>query len=1332
MFSSNRFFTDWQAAEPDEATRKAAGWTAFLTTIRECYKPTENLTLKNFQFRSLLQEADETLSAFSHRVEKEAKHCGFKCTHADCTAENTAIRDQIVIGMVDNRIREEALMKSWDLPTLRKEGMQMESAAKGGAAMSAADVNRVGKYSHKNINKNVDNKQQTSKTCYNCGVTVTTDIKKHVRKECAAIGHTCTCGKVGHLPSCCRSSKGGRQSAKPVQQVQPAVEEHTAVEEEANTYNVNIFRVKSSKNQVLPRMKAARQITDFRAPVVVNNSLASPISDTGAKVSVCGTVEAKRWNLLDRMVPSKIKLKPYKSAPIPIAGTATCAVTFGNTSIPVQWHIISGSCEPILAGNDALALGIIKFTKTLDVFEPVLMIDREAVAEVREQVQAILQQFPQNFQGLGRLKNHNVKLYTKQDNKPIQDAPRTVPYHLRERTLAAIEEMLQDGVIEEHPPNEPAPWKSNAVLVPKDDGSLRVTMDAKNVNKAIQSSNHPIPKQEDIKAKLAHKKIFSKLDFKSAFWQIELAPESRHLTVFQILDKLFRYKVLTMGLKPAQGELNAALAPLFAHIEDVHLIHDDLVIATDTIQQHLIALQAVMEAIAKAGLTLSPSKCTFCQSEIHFWGMIFGEFGVRPDPNKVDDLQFITPPTNKPELISFLCMMQSNAEFMPQFAKKSAILRELTKGDVSFHWNDSHQQCFDSLISDFKKDVTLQYFDMSKPTFIFADAHKFGLGVILAQGDDICSAKAVAVASRRTTLAEQHYPQIDLEATAVDYGLTRYRHYLVGAPDPTVVVTDHKPLVSIFNGRRKGSIRTERIKLRNQDIDFNVQYQEGKKNQADYLSRHAKPFQNTTPQEQADAQEVNKVLYMLHTTPIMDSIGLAKIAQETENDETLHRLKQILKQPKVWIPKDANNSLKKFSKILPELTVSGNGIVLKSERIVLPSSLQSTAIELAHRGSHPAQSSMERRLRSHFFFHEMGEKVNKFLASCLLCNTFSDKKTTEPVGRHEVPSKCWNTVAVDLFGPMPSKNHVVVVQDLASKFPAAKLVTSTGADKVLPALSDIYNNYGNPEKQISDNGPPFNSKKMEEFADKRNISLNKIPPLHPSSNPAETFMRPLGKTMKIAHATSTNEKEALSTLLNNYRNTPHPATGIAPSAMFFRDGEQSIFPRHSVTDQDVAAARERDLLLKKTHQTTVNSGKYRIPSHFSVGDQVLVRNYQKVRKFDPTFLPEQFVVIDVTNNGQCILIEGMSNGTTLKRHPDDLKLFEGPIISPHLEEKQSERDVLHEHMSRLSQAVGDDDAYEMETPKLLYDMGNRRSQRFGRANPRYYNEDYVNCINYTS
>ena len=119
----------------------------------------------------------------------------------------------------------------------------------------------------------------------------------------------------------------------------------------------------------------------------------------------------------------------------------------------------------------------------------------------------------------------------------------------------------------------------------------------------------------------------------------------------------------------------------------------------------------------------------------------------------------------------------------------------------------------------------------------------------------------------------------------------------------------------------------------------------------------------------------------------------------------------------------------------------------------------------------------------------MEDKINKFLSSCLQCCSFNDKKTSQPIGRHKVPDKCWDTVAVDLFGPMPSKHHVVVVQDLASRYPAAKLVSSTSADKVLPILSEIYDNLGNPQKQISDNGPPFNSKAMDIFAEKRGINL---------------------------------------------------------------------------------------------------------------------------------------------------------------------------------------------------------------------------------------------------
>ena len=97
------------------------------------------------------------------------------------------------------------------------------------------------------------------------------------------------------------------------------------------------------------------------------------------------------------------------------------------------------------------------------------------------------------------------------------------------------------------------------VIAPKLEGSIRMTLDARDVNKAILPTNHPLPRHEDINAKLVECKIFSKMDLKSAFWQIELDESSCYLTVFHTGDKLFRYKRLTMGLKPSQGELNVAL-----------------------------------------------------------------------------------------------------------------------------------------------------------------------------------------------------------------------------------------------------------------------------------------------------------------------------------------------------------------------------------------------------------------------------------------------------------------------------------------------------------------------------------------------------------------------------------------------------------------------------------------------------------------------------------------------------------------------------------------------------------------------------------------------------
>ena len=253
---------------------------------------------------------------------------------------------------------------------------------------------------------------------------------------------------------------------------------------------------------------------------------------------------------------------------------------------------------------------------------------------------------------------------------------------------------------------------------------------------------------------------------------------------------------------------------------------------------------------------------------------------------------------------------------------------------------------------------------------------------------------------------------------------------------------------------------------------------------------------------------------------------------------------------------------------------------------------------------------------------------------------------------------------MDLFGPMPSSKHIVVAQDLGSRYPAAKLVASPKAEKVTPALEEIYDEYGYPETQISDNGPPFSSGKMKEFNERHGTTARFSTPHFPSQNPVETFMKTIGKTMKIDRHTNRSESKALREALKTYRQTPHPATGIPPANMMFRDGLNHNFPQKGSTDEDVKNARELDTRKKMERQEMINSSKYRIESNVYPGDLVLVRDWTRRSKFDPIFLPTPFIVIELNQEMKNVLLQDLNSSKTLLRHLDDVKKYSQEILPP--------------------------------------------------------------------
>ena len=321
-----------------------------------------------------------------------------------------------------------------------------------------------------------------------------------------------------------------------------------------------------------------------------------------------------------------------------------------------------------------------------------------------------------------------------------------------------------------------------------------------------------------------------------------------------------------------------------------------------------------------------------------------------------------------------------------------------------------------------------------------------------------------------------------------------------------------------------------------------------------------------------------------------------------------------------------------------------NGTLLKQDKVILPETFYEKAIKLAHSGAHPGQNSLIWRLRSHFFLiKNVDQKVSEFVNNCFHCQMFTNKVFRHPVEPNKVPGKSWEETSVDLFGPLPSQNHIVVMQDIASCYPVAKFVKSTSAKSVILVLKEAYNTFGNPVQQKSDNGPLFNSREMKTFTDNRNIEQVKMPPGHLSPNNAETVMKPLGKAMKNGYSQNQGEKKTLSSFLANYRDTPHFAMGVAPAHMIFPGGYRSNLPHKSLSEKEINLARLSDKDKKINRKNVYNSSCLTKSTYFEISDFVLVKNYKRRSKFDPYFFPEKFCVIDISANGNILLIENTTN-----------------------------------------------------------------------------------------
>ena len=462
---------------------------------------------------------------------------------------------------------------------------------------------------------------------------------------------------------------------------------------------------------------------------------------------------------------------------------------------------------------------------------------------------------------LGR--TNMVKHVIRLDNKiPFCERYRRIPPHQYEEVKNHLKEMLEIGAIQK----SQSPWASTVVLVRKKDGALRFCIDLRKLNARTIKDVQTLPRIEESLDSLCGAVIFTSLDLKSGYWQVELHEDSIPYTAFTV-GPLGFYECLRMpfGLTNApttfQHLMENCLGDL--HLNWCIIYLDDIIIYSKTPEEHVERLEAVFKKLSSAGLKLKPSKCKFFKSQITYLGHIVSNEGIATDLKKIKAIQLWPRPETVTQVWKFTGLTNYYRKFIHNYAKIAKPLHQLVSGEnaklkcMTVKWTEDCEQSFLKLKDLCSNTPVLAYLDYTKNFKLYTDASENGLGAVLTQLKD-GKERPIAYASRTLSKSERNYDAHKLEFLALKWAITdRFHEYLYGGTFD--VYTDNNPLTYILT-TAKLDVIGQRWVASLGPYNFSLHYNPGRQNTvADSLSRI--PWENVVFYGEIDYNIVKAVVH---------------------------------------------------------------------------------------------------------------------------------------------------------------------------------------------------------------------------------------------------------------------------------------------------------------------------------------------------------------------------------------------------------------------------------------------------------------------------------------
>lgn len=278
---------------------------------------------------------------------------------------------------------------------------------------------------------------------------------------------------------------------------------------------------------------------------------------------------------------------------------------------------------------------------------------------------------------------------------PIKQRPHRMTAEGHQQIREAVQKMLEARQVQ---PSDSS-WGANPVIVKKKDGTARVCIDYRALNEVTRKDCYPLPRTDVVLGELGKAQWFSKLDLKSGYWQIVLDPEDRHKTAFLTQDGLFEFLVMPFGLTSAPATFQRLMDTVLAGLlwKQVMVYLDDIIVYSETWDEHIAALDEVLRRLRAAGLKASPIKCEFGTTCMQYLGHMVTRDRVMPDQTIFAAISECLPPTSVTDVRSFMGMVQYYKEYISDLAGLAGPSYALTRKGAQLTWSPLCQKCYDTL-----------------------------------------------------------------------------------------------------------------------------------------------------------------------------------------------------------------------------------------------------------------------------------------------------------------------------------------------------------------------------------------------------------------------------------------------------------------------------------------------------------------------------------------------------------------------------------------------------------------------------------------------------------